>query len=240
MGCSADARDHEGNTPLHLAAQSGSVGIITLLIKSGAEVISVNHAGLTPLLMAIENNRHGALLKLILSDADLNQVSRQGTSPAVLALSKNFSEVATMIAILTRHMLTERDFMGEHEKLFFVPVVMQWMQKITDISNRSANAEDTVLHLAVRLDSQDAIHVLAKGLPMLFASKNAAGQTPHALALALKQADAQSALAEHHDCEKMPCAIETQNFWRVREPVQKTSEQILDEALDDAFATVGM
>ena len=48
------ATDDAGNTPLHLACQSGQAAIVELLIKAGADLGAVNKRGMTPLRSAIQ------------------------------------------------------------------------------------------------------------------------------------------------------------------------------------------
>lgn len=252
LQCSVDAMDHEGNTPLHYAALNNSVDVTRLLLRSNSSsnIESVNHDGKTALILAIEKNNSGVIFELILSKADLNHVTSRGELPIVIALSKNLLQLSTTMTILMQRVLTHNDFAGQQESLRHMPVIINWMQKISDIWKFSQQANDTILHLAVRLNSADSIHLLAKGLPTLFSSRNSAGQTPQVLAAALKQTDAQNALALHRDCEKMSCTDEMQSFWRVADPIQKTPEQILNETaqshddddtmLDEALNAVGM
>jgi len=194
-GCSVEGVDNEGNTPLHRACESGSVGVVNLLIQAGAKKDAVNHEGLTPVLIAIANNHSDVLLKLALLGANLNQVSKHGVSPAVLALSKNLCATATMITILTQHLLLKSDFVGSHEQLFYMPVAIKWMRMHSDITKYSEKAEDTQAHLAVRLDSPNAIIILSRTQPALFHTKNTEQKTPTQLAQELKHTQSQHALA---------------------------------------------
>ncbi len=193
-GCSVDGVDNEGNTALHRACESGSVGVVNVLILACAKIDAVNHEGLTPVLIAIANNHSAVLLKLALSGADLTQVSKHGVSPAVLALSKDLCSTATMITILTQHLLSQSDFVGYHEKLFSLQALSAWMSKIQEVWNRSQAAGDNSLHLAVRLDSTDAIHVLSRTKPALFGAKNIDQKTPAQLAQELRHTQSQNAL----------------------------------------------
>ena len=56
-GADVNARDKEGNTPLHLFANIGEKDVVALLIYKGADIHVKNNAGFTPLDLAkTENN----------------------------------------------------------------------------------------------------------------------------------------------------------------------------------------
>lgn len=56
-GLPVDARDREGNTPLHFAAGAGNAELAAYLIGRGADVNAVNLYGDSPLERATENHR---------------------------------------------------------------------------------------------------------------------------------------------------------------------------------------
>jgi len=249
LQCSVNVIDVEGNTPLHYAALNNSVGVTRLLtrglrdengnvLSQPANVEAENRDGKTALILAIEKNHAGVVFELIQGGSDLHHMTKQGELPVLLALSHQLMQLATTMTIMMQRVLTQNDFIAHHEHM---PVIISWMRRITDIWTFSQRANDTILHLAVRLNDADAIHLLANGLPTLFSSRNVAGQTPQALAVALRQTDAQNALALHRECEKLSCTDETARFWRVSDPIQKTPEQILHETAqlhDDEDATL--
>jgi ankyrin repeat protein len=51
-GANANIRNHEGNTPLHLAIELGRYDIIQLLLGRGADVHAKDNVGWTPYLLA--------------------------------------------------------------------------------------------------------------------------------------------------------------------------------------------
>lgn len=55
-GANPDAKDENGETPLHVAARVGHLGMVKELVKFGGDVNAENLAGYTPLALAI---RHG-------------------------------------------------------------------------------------------------------------------------------------------------------------------------------------
>jgi ankyrin repeat protein len=58
-----EARDHDGRTALHRAAESGATDVIRALLAAGADVNALDHRGVYPLMMA----RDAATVELLLS-----------------------------------------------------------------------------------------------------------------------------------------------------------------------------
>jgi len=98
----ADPRiaDHEGNTPLHLAARSSDPGVAALLRDAAAELEARNHDGLTPLGMAcaVGNWR---LAKFLLERGARAEV--EGGTPALLAAAGGDEDDAAGVQLLLRH-----------------------------------------------------------------------------------------------------------------------------------------
>ncbi len=65
-GSVVNARDGDGFTPLHFAAQEHAVAIAQLLIDSGADVDAMNLHGNTPLFTAVFNSGgRGEMIELL-------------------------------------------------------------------------------------------------------------------------------------------------------------------------------
>ena len=47
IGADIEAKNSEGNTPLHFAAQSGNTEVIMALLAAGADINATNQDGLT-------------------------------------------------------------------------------------------------------------------------------------------------------------------------------------------------
>lgn len=84
-----------GDTPLHIAAHNGHLGLVKLLLKLGAEVDSENTKyRQTPMHRAATKNAGTVLLALIRAGGDVNHVDVDGDSPLFTA-----SYHGSMIAI---------------------------------------------------------------------------------------------------------------------------------------------
>ncbi|MET0329127.1 MAG: ankyrin repeat domain-containing protein [Luteimonas sp.] len=97
----ADPRtaDHEGNTPLHLAARSSDPGVAALLRDAAAELEARNHDGLTPLGMAcaVGNWR---LAKFLLERGAKPEI--EGGTPALLAAAGGDEDDAAGVQLLIK------------------------------------------------------------------------------------------------------------------------------------------
>ena len=69
-GGGASARDSQGSTPLHFAAQSGHVRLARRLLELGADVNATNAWGVTPLMYAGSRNRERVVALLLEAGAD--------------------------------------------------------------------------------------------------------------------------------------------------------------------------
>ncbi len=98
----ADARitDHEGNTPLHLAARSSDPGVAALLRDAAAEIDVRNHDGLTPLGVACAAG-NWRLAKFLLERGAGPEV--EGGTPALLAAAGGDEDDAAGVQLLIRH-----------------------------------------------------------------------------------------------------------------------------------------
>ena len=79
--------DHDGQTPLHYAAQGCSVAVAELLLSNGVDVDAVDVDGNTPLWCATLRTRgDGPIVQLLLGHgADAHHANHDGRTPAHLA-----------------------------------------------------------------------------------------------------------------------------------------------------------
>ena len=90
------ARDKEGYTALHIAAQKGQDAIIRMLLDAGADVNGRDGYGATPLHNAVSNNRNSATALLLEAGAEVKGDGRQG-SPLGTAVARNNSKATELL-----------------------------------------------------------------------------------------------------------------------------------------------
>ena len=80
-----DARNNNGETPLHLCVRNGRVDVLKSLLENGASTDVVNRAGQTPLHIAAKNGSMQMLELLLEHSADLTVVDNTGRWPLHIA-----------------------------------------------------------------------------------------------------------------------------------------------------------
>lgn len=95
-GANVNARDDNGNTPLHGASSSfrgftDLPEIIRILLDAGAKVDARNNDGVTPLMRAAYTNAAENAEALIAAGADVNAKTKGGLTPLWYAAHANYS-----------------------------------------------------------------------------------------------------------------------------------------------------
>lgn len=84
-GANLESRDHDGNTPLRLAARAGYFDIANFLIKAGSNVDAKNNLGSTPLMVSSGQN-HPEIVKILIdAGANLNATADDGDTALIRA-----------------------------------------------------------------------------------------------------------------------------------------------------------
>lgn len=88
-GADINAKDFDGNQPIHFAAKRDSDELVKLLLKAGADVNSENNSGKTPLhIAAIENSKSSAIV-LINNGANVDSLDEYDRTPLDLAIEND-------------------------------------------------------------------------------------------------------------------------------------------------------
>lgn len=177
-GTLADSCDSQGQTPLFLAAMTGEVGVVTLLVaRDDVNVNAQNHSpySLTPLIVAVEGSHHQVMRVLLQGGADVNLRSLHGT-----ALNCAIRSLSMISIRLLLEAGADPDVLDDNG----VPIIFQAMRLWFDFDKsgpeislvelfhkRGANlkakdkSQRTLLHLAAEACDHEAVQVLlAEGL----------------------------------------------------------------------------
>jgi|GEM_PF-6812415 len=90
-------KNHEGRTPLHVAASCGFIEIVNFFIASGADINTRDISGWTPLHTSVSQNSADLAEVFLDSGADPNAMDRNGYTPLHLAFS------GRMVRLLLRY-----------------------------------------------------------------------------------------------------------------------------------------
>ena len=95
-GVPVNAKDDEGNTALHHAAQ-GEQGCVDKLLELGAEINAVNNEGATPLLEAVKCGDYGISKALLDKGADTLLETADGITALLAANAGGDSEIIGLL-----------------------------------------------------------------------------------------------------------------------------------------------
>ncbi len=96
-GANVNARDEQNSTPLHQAAENGTLRVVKLLIEHNADLNAKDDRGWTPLHKAVERGNIQIAELLLQKGADFTQQSNMGTP---LNIAKVWSKNKKMAALL--------------------------------------------------------------------------------------------------------------------------------------------
>lgn len=155
-GVDINAKDDEGNTPLHCACNAN---VMRLLLDVGADVHAVNNSGETPLIAATRRNADAAIQLLL--EAGANPNGRDHEENTALHFAAQVEEGQTLIPILMKAGadINARNANGTTPLMFCA--AEDWHKNVTALScgQLNVNAKDnsgfTALHYAA-LNGYDA------------------------------------------------------------------------------------
>jgi ankyrin repeat protein/HEAT repeat protein len=102
-GASANAKDKDGRTPLHIATKKGQEEVARFLITKGANVNIKDKAGRTPLHVAVQYARKELAELLIAKGADILAKDKDGNTPLHLAAAPEIAALLSKAVPLIRY-----------------------------------------------------------------------------------------------------------------------------------------
>ncbi len=188
-GANLDARDDNGNTPLHLAvadltielaARQRCVSDTTLLLDHGADVNAQDKRGMTPLHTAAGKGYSYTVLLLLSRRADISAQDKRGRTPLYAAAQNGHVPVATLFLDRGEN-INAQDKTGHtplHHTAYYghVPTATLFLNRGANVNARSHSGQ-TPLHCACFKKHLPLIELLqARGGDMTIKDKR--GKTP--------------------------------------------------------------
>ncbi|KAK6831891.1 hypothetical protein RU639_002809 [Aspergillus parasiticus] len=96
-GVWVNSQNNAGLAPVHLATQSGDVGILELLLGNDAAVNTLTDKGLTPLHIAVSEGKPDIIQLLLDNDAAINALTDEGWTPLHIAVSEGKRDIIQLL-----------------------------------------------------------------------------------------------------------------------------------------------
>ncbi|MFP3033742.1 MAG: ankyrin repeat domain-containing protein [Wolbachia sp.] len=178
QGANFKAKDKNGKTPLHWAAEcNNTTEIVQLLIEKKVKINAKDKGGKIPLHLAAEKGRLEIVKLLVGNNADIKAKDKDGKTPSDLAIEEGHKDIADF--------LEEAQF---KEQELFDAIKQNNIDKVRDLINRGADVKaknkdgKTSLHWAAEYnDTPEIVQLLIeKGADIN--AKDKSGKTPLDLA----------------------------------------------------------
>ena len=189
-GADPNARDEDGNTPLHFAGYNKNPAVITALVNAGAEINARDKWGHTPLHDAASNQSPAVITALVNAGADVNAKNKRGKTPLQSAMERR-KKISAVVNALRR--ASERNRGREAERRRQAKSCAKWNTEaffehagVANISRclktKNANARnrqaETPLHKAVVYSKKTAVVTALLKAGAGVNAKDAYGNTP--------------------------------------------------------------
>lgn len=163
VGAKVDAKNHRGDTPLHIAAAHGYMNAVATLIDNKANLDERNHHGDTPLHLAVAKG-HVVIVKMLVSHAAYeNAKNEDGDTPLHLAAIRGIPEIAE--ALLHDGINVDERNKEEETPLHLAvynrhrAIVKMLLDRWTDVNVKDILG-NSPLHLAILNGDVDVVNML--------------------------------------------------------------------------------
>lgn len=167
QGDSPNSQDEGGDAPIHIAAELGHEGILSLLLLRGADVNMVStQDGSSPLMLAATIGHLSVTKALLAAGADVNLRDAGGWSALDKAASEGYVDVMREILqhgvdVMSRgpDSLTTLHIAAQYNQAGAVDVLVE---ASADVEAREEEYDSTPLHLTALYGSRDAMFALLR------------------------------------------------------------------------------
>ena len=167
LGADTNITNSDGAFPIHVAAESGNVDMLKLILNNNVNITTDNSYKITPLWIACQNGHLDAVKFLLESGADPS-LSRldNGVSPLCIAVRNKHTNVVKQLLATGNIDLSLQDNFGKTVIDYakgYCPEILEYLS--VDSFVKDASSTSTSIHSSIFDDSQSLIALHATSEP---------------------------------------------------------------------------